>query len=126
MEEQTVSTDLRSDVSFMNRQMELRKLYREFRSAIDTINQVQATESSRDNSDNDVDQEDEDAVDNDVELILQEIELMQSETEEIISLISKPRFARNKRVQQIKKQLTHLQQVNDNLRVRAEALLDLD
>ena len=57
---------------------------------------------------------------------IQEIELMQSETEEIIDLISKAKFAKNRRVQSIKKQLNHLQRINDNLKARAEALLDME
>lgn len=126
-EERTISTDLRSDISFMNRQMELRRLYRDFKSAIDTINSVTPTETAVENSSADEEgQSDiEEDADSDIELIIQEIELMQSETEEIIDLISKAKFAKNKRVQSIKKQLNHLQRINDNLKARAEGLLDM-
>lgn len=126
-EERTISTDLRSDISFMNRQMELRRLYRDFKSAIDTINSVTPTETAVENSSADEEgQSDiEEDADSDIELIIQEIELMQSETEEIIDLISKAKFAKNKRVQSIKKQLNHLQRINDNLKARAESLLDM-
>lgn len=111
----------------MNRQMELRRLYRDFKSAIDTINSVSpTTEAAGENSYDDEDENySDDDNDGDIELIIQEIELMQSETEEIIDLISKAKFAKNRRVQSVKKQLNHLQRVNENLKARAEALLDM-
>jgi len=120
----SVSTDLRSDVSFMNRQMELRRLYREFRSAIDTISTV-ADAGDRSEEEDDA-SEAGDGTDGDVELVLQEIDLMQSETEEIAAILSKPRFRGNARVQRIRKQLLHLHGVNANLRARAEVLADVE
>lgn len=124
-DDQSMSTDLRSDVSFMNRQMELRRLYREFRSAIETINSVSQAEAPRPEDAEEEEYEHDDAIDSDAELLLQEIELMQSETDEILSLISKPKFTRNRRVQHIKKQLIHLQRINASLKARAESLLDI-
>ena len=124
-DDQSMSTDLRSDVSFMNRQMELRRLYREFRSAIETINNVSQIEAHHEDDSEEDEDEGQDTTDSDAELILQEIELMQSETDEILSLISKPKFARNRRVQHIRKQLIHLQRVNASLKARAESLLDI-
>lgn len=127
--EESISTDLRSDISFMNRQKELRMLYRDFRSALDTFQSVSPNQTKiniiqHDEEEEEYEEDQND--DNDVTLILQDLDLMMQETDEIISLISKPKFRQNPRVQSIKKQLTHLQRVNSNLRARAEALLDLD
>ena len=132
MEDESISTDLRSDISFMNRQKELRMLYRDFRSALDTFHSVSPapTKSTIVQSEDEEEEETEEVItddqklDNDLELIIQDIDLMVAETDEIISLISKPKFAKNPRVQSIKKQLTHLQRVNSNLRARAESMLD--
>lgn len=126
----TISTDLRSDISFMNRQKELRTLYRDFRNVLQTITSLspKSTPVSRNIGEDEEDDLDSssDELENDVQLILNEIELMQSETDEIIQLLSKQKFAKNARVKTIKKQLTHLQRVNSNLKARAEALLDLE
>lgn len=126
----TISTDLRSDISFMNRQKELRTLYRDFRNVLQTITSLspKSTPVSRNIDEDEEDDLDSssDELENDVQLILNEIELMQSETDEIIQLLSKQKFAKNARVKTIKKQLTHLQRVNSNLKARAEALLDLE
>lgn len=133
--EESVSTDLRSDISFMNRQKELRMLYRDFRSALDTFHSVSPNTTRTTTSivqedeveeDEDENEYDEEPLNNDIELIIQDIDLMTAETEEILSLISKPKFRTNSRVQSIRKQLVHLQRVNSNLRARAESLLDND
>ena len=154
----TMSTDMKSDISFMNRQKELRNVYREFRAALDNIHssidqdiqnevtdQTPTTQNNTKyqnmvqiaNNDSDSVEEDEneisnffekptevDDIDPDIEIILQEIELLQSETEEIIDLLSKPKFSRNSRVSGIMKQLRYLQHVNQNLKARAESLLE--
>lgn len=149
----TISTDMKSDISFMNRQKELRNVYREFRAALDNIhssigqddvndqsNITQDTEKYQDmgNNDNDSESAEEDEIstnvfekrnevddiDPDIEIILQEIELLQSETEEIIDLLSKPKFSKNSRVAGIMKQLRYLQHVNQNLKARAENLME--
>lgn len=129
--EESISTDLKSDISFMNRQKELRNLYRDFRSALDTFQsvspnqtKVNITQEVEEEEEYEYDQEND--VNNEVALILQDLDLMMAETDEIISLISKPKFRQNPRVQSIRKQLTHLQRVNSNLRARAESLLDYE
>jgi hypothetical protein len=121
------ATDIDSDISFMNRQKELRSLYRDFRASIDTI---RTSSPSRDTAGADR-PGDEEVIDSqnvtvEVESLLGEIEILQSETEEIIGLIDKPKFSKYPRVQSIKKQLRYLQTVNANLRTRAEALLDVE
>jgi hypothetical protein len=120
--ETQTSTDIRSDISFMNRQKKLRSLYRDFRTAIDSIRELSPPEDP----DAGASEEEEQSSAGDVDALLSEIELMQAETEEIIALISKPKFAKYPRVQSIKRQLQHLQSVNANLRSRAEALLDVE
>jgi hypothetical protein len=62
-------------------------------------------------------------ISDDIELLLGEIEIMQTETEDIVALITKSKFAKYPRLQSIRKQLHHLQTVNANLRTRAEALI---
>lgn len=129
--EESISTDLRSDISFMNRQKELRMLYRDFRSALDTFqsvspNQTKVNIIQQDEEEEEYEDDQEQSVESEVSLILQDLDLMMAETDEIISLISKPKFRQNPRVQSIRKQLTHLQRVNSNLRARAESLLDDD
>lgn len=129
--EESISTDLRSDISFMNRQKELRMLYRDFRSALDTFqsvtpNQTKINIIQHDEEEEEYEDDQEQSTSNDVALILQDLDLMMAETDEIISLISKPKFRQNPRVQSIRKQLTHLQRVNSNLRARAESLLDIE
>lgn len=129
--EESISTDLRSDISFMNRQKELRMLYRDFRSALDTFqsvspNQTKVNIIQQDEEEEEYEEDQEQSVESEVSLILQDLDLMMAETDEIISLISKPKFRQNPRVQSIRKQLTHLQRVNSNLRARAESLLDDD
>jgi hypothetical protein len=116
--EPQTSTDIRSDISFLNRQKELRSLYRDFRTAIDSVREAAPP---RDDPGADEDEEQ-----SDVDALLSEIEIMQTETDEILALISKPKFAKYGRVQSIKRQLQHLQSVNTNLRIRAEALLDVE
>jgi prefoldin subunit 5 len=111
----------------MNRQKELRSLYRDFRASIDTIRKMSP---SRAPSGHEEEEEVEafivDDVNGEVELLIGEIEILQSETDEIVALINKPKFAKYARVQSIKKQLHYLQTVNGNLRTRAEALLDVE
>ena len=129
--EESISTDLRSDISFMNRQKELRMLYRDFRSALDTFqsvtpNQTKINIIQHDEEEEEYEDDQDQSTNSDVSLILQDLDLMMAETEEIISLISKPKFRQNPRVQSIRKQLTHLQRVNSNLRARAESLLDIE
>jgi hypothetical protein len=58
-----------------------------------------------------------------VESLLGEIRILQSETDEIIGLIDKPKLSKYSRVQSIAKQL---RPVNANLRTRAAALLDIE
>ena len=132
--EDSVSTDLRSDISFMNRQKELRMLSRDFRSALDTFHsvsppptKVSIVQEGEEEEDEYIEEDINDQpLNNDADMILQEIDLMVAETDEIIALISNPKFRQNPRVQTIKKQLIHLQRVNSNLRARAEALRDIE
>ena len=129
--EESISTDLRSDISFMNRQKELRMLYRDFRTALDTFqsvspNQTKVSISQEVGEEEEYEYDQENDINNQISLILQDLDLMMAETDEIISLISKPKFRQNPRVHSIRKQLTHLQRVNSNLRARAESLLDID
>lgn len=134
--EDSISTDLRSDISFMNRQKELRMLYRDFRSALDSFHSVSPA-PSKTTIVHEVEEEEEEYLEedynqsyqplnNDADLIIQEIDLMVAETDEIIGLISSPKFRQNPRIQTIKKQIIHLQRVNSNLRARAEALRNID
>lgn len=152
----TLSTDMRSDISFMNRQKELRNVYREFRAALDQIHssiidnetnkespneeetnqEIKSEEESFENSTNCLSEEEvsndnvnqpdenENKIDPDLEMILQEIELLQSEAEEIKELLSKPKFAHNPRVTLIMKQLSYIQRVNENMKLRAESLIE--
>jgi hypothetical protein len=115
------ATDIQSDISFMNKQKELRSLYRDFRASIDTIRSMSPTQGEEDEPDGNTAE----SAGDDVESLLAEIEILQSETDEIVALINKPKFAKYGRVQSIKKQLKYLQTVNANLRTRAEALLDV-
>ena len=127
---QTISTDLRSDISFMNRQRELRALYCEFKEALDAVNNISLNQTKQELSQDSSDYEEEEEYENeetnedDIELIIQQIDLIQAETDEIFSLLSKPKFSHNKRVQKMKKQLNFLKVVNTNLKKRAELLLD--
>ena len=116
-DEQTFSTDLRSDISFMNRQMELRQLYRDFRSALDTFQtgSYQPTELDDDAPD--------ETTSSDTDLLLQEIRLIQSEAEEITSILAKMSNADKKRVKQLRSQVYLLQRIALSFRTRAEALL---
>lgn len=133
--EESISTDLRSDISFMNRQKELRMLYRDFRSALDSFHSVSPSATTQATIVHEVEEEEEEYLEedlgdqplnNDTDLIIQEIDLMVAETDEIIGLISSPKFRQNPRIQLIKKQIIHLQRVNSNLRARAEALRNLE
>jgi hypothetical protein len=117
------STEIQSDISFMNRQKELRSLYRDFRSTLDTLRQLSPPRG--DNADADDTGSSDDAT-HDIESLLAEIEAMQTETDEIVGLIRKPQFSKYPRVQSIKKQLHHLQTINANLRTRAESLLEVE
>jgi hypothetical protein len=120
---QETSTEIASDISFMNRQKELRSLYRDFRSTIDTI---QLAPPSPGSEDDEYDEAEEPyGISNDLELLLGELEIMQTETDEIVALLGRPKFAKHMRVNSIRKQLHHLQTVNAHLRSRAEALLDV-
>lgn len=132
--EESISTDLQSDISFMNRQKELRMLYRDFRSALDSFHSTSPT-PSKISINHETEEEEEECfeedlndqpMNNDADLIIQEIDLMIAETDEIIELISKPKLRQNPRIQSIKKQIIHLQRVNSNLRARAEALRNVD
>ena len=117
-DEQTFSTDLRSDISFMNRQMELRQLYRDFRSALDTFQtgSYQPTELDDDDAPDET-------TSSDTDLLLQEIRLIQSEAEEITSILAKMSNADKKRVKQLRSQVYLLQRIALSFRTRAEALL---
>lgn len=136
------STDLRSDISFMNKQKELRNLYRDFRTAIDSIQSSTQQPNENDYSAND--EEDikepndmENVVDNpsnsntyvdhdefteDVQILLQEIDMLDTETDEITRLLDKSKLARNPRVKPIRKQLAYIKEVFLKLRDRAERL----
>jgi hypothetical protein len=129
-EEESISTDLRSDISFMNRQKELRTLYREFRSAMDDIHEFASEPAPTAPDEEGEEEETENSVptrsNDEIEVILREIDLMQTETDELVELLSKPKFGKNPRIQSIKKQLIHLQRVNASLKRRAESLLDIE
>ena len=116
-DEQTFSTDLRSDISFMNRQMELRQLYRDFRSALDTFQTGSYPPNELD------DDALEETASSDTDLLLQEIRLIQSEAEEITSILAKLNHADKKRVKQLTSQVYLLQRIALSFRTRAEALL---
>jgi hypothetical protein len=130
-EKESISTDLRSDISFMNRQKELRTLYRDFRSAMDTIQQL-STEPAvhyveeEDGEEDFAEPRSPGREPDDVELIIGEIDVLETETDEILALLAKPKLARNPRVKSIIKRLTHLQRINAALRRRAESLLDVE
>ena len=156
----SLSTDIKSDISFVRRQKELRNLYRDFRSAIDN---VQSVSSSKMNSINAQEEEEEDVIDdyenenstvseneyeeeeemedyqshssspkknqgkkndtpNDIELIIQDIEMLQSETKEITDLLSKSKISKNPRVKTIKAQLQYVKHIIEGLRERAYGL----
>jgi hypothetical protein len=51
---------------------------------------------------------------------------MQRETDEIIRMVTRPKFAKYTRVQRIRRQLLNLQKINANLRARAEALVSVE
>jgi hypothetical protein len=116
-------TDVESDLAFMNQQKELRSLYRGFRETIDTIRQ--GSQDATGIADGDGSDES-DGIRTDAARLLSEIKHMQRETDEIIRLIARPKFAKYSRVQRIKRQLLNLQKINSHLHTRAEALLSVD
>jgi hypothetical protein len=119
---QESSTDIQSDISFMNRQKELRSLYRDFRSSIDSIRQMSPSKTLTSGDPEEDESNGSDGISDDSELLLGEIEIMQTETDEMVNLLTKSKFAKYPRVNSIRKQLHHLQTVNADLRTRAEAL----
>jgi hypothetical protein len=104
----SVSTNLQSGISLLNRQKVLQALYREFRSAMTDIEQLSADPADE------------------VIFILHEIELLETETEEILALLSNPKISRNPRGKNINKRLSNLQRINLRLRGRAESLADVE
>jgi hypothetical protein len=124
------ATDFRSDVCFMNRQKEIRTLYREFRSAMDTVKQIAAGPPAPISEEEEQEEELgkpqicarplEDAV-----VILKEIVILETETAEIRELLSNPKLAQNRRVQAVKTRLRRLRRINSRLRRRAEALFNV-
>jgi hypothetical protein len=115
-----MGTDIESDIAFMNQQKELRSLYRGFRETIHAIrqgSQENAAEASDDDSD---------GIRSDAKRLLSEITHMQKETDEIMRLVGRPKFAKYARVQRIKRQLLNFQKINASLRTRAEALVAVD
>ena len=120
-DEISISTDIKSDISFMNRQKELRNLYRDFRSALDTIHSMNV---SIDEEINEEEQEEEEIiieneVPNDIDLILEEINLLETEISEILQLLSKPKLLKNSRVKSVNKQLNYVQQIISKLKKRS-------
>ncbi|EAY04917.1 merozoite surface protein, putative [Trichomonas vaginalis G3] len=135
----------------MNRQKELRNLYRDFRSAIDSIQQATATkEIEVDNEEeeeeenmgeqevvenqqnvpgeeedhfenNEVEEEEEsnDQLPSDLDLIVQEIDMLQNETNEILNLLKKSQIEKHPKVKSIRSQLMYVIQINNGLRERA-------
>jgi hypothetical protein len=123
------STDLKSDIAFMNKQKKLRAVYRDFRSAVECLQNGGSSPSGKDpgdSGDSDTGEGYSEAEsESEIDLIIQEIDLMQTETDEIIKLISNRKFSSNRRFLGMRKQLLHLKSVNANLIVRAESLLEI-
>lgn len=146
----SLSTDIKSDISFMNRQKELRNLYRDFRSAIDSIQQASATkdlelqnadeeedenqeeynqqqQNSNNNEEEEIDneivqeeeEEIEESIPSDIDLIIQEIDMLQAETTEILNLLKKSQVEKHPKVKSIRSQLMYVIQINNGLRERA-------
>ena len=155
----SLSTDIKSDISFVRRQKELRNLYRDFRSAIDNVQTVSSSKITgaeeeeeeetieQDSYQNDmpsyvmeeeeenIEEEEEeemekpkpkpkrkknkDDVPNDIDFIIQEIEMLQSEAKEILQLLNKSQLAKNPRVKSIKAQLQYVNHINEGLKDRA-------
>ena len=157
----SLSTDIKSDISFVKRQKELRNLYRDFRDMIDNIQSTSTTKvnaeeeeeeeiveeemesESSDNSmflsDENNEEEEEsqketktkqkgkkkagkDSIPNDLDLIIQEIEMLQSEAKEIVKLLNKSQLSKNPRVKSIKAQLQYVNHINEGLKDRAYRL----
>ena len=144
----SLSTDIKSDISFVRRQKELRNLYRDFRSAIDNVKSVTATnldeieeeeeeeieeQSHNDFQDNAEEDEEENYEDqqqeksevpNDIDFIIQEIDMLQEESKEILQLLNKSQIAKNPRVKSIKTQLQYVNHINAGLKERAIRIRD--
>jgi hypothetical protein len=128
--QQSMSTDLKSDIAFMNRQKELRAMYRDFQKAIGTVQATSPPEgepepvkSPKVKPVEDPDWSDES--DTDVETILEEIEAMEAETNQIYQFISGRRLLKDRRFDSLRRRLRHLSERNAALRERAESLLEL-
>jgi hypothetical protein len=65
-------------------------------------------------------------VNTEVEFLIGEIEILQTDTDEIVALVNQPRFAKYPKVKEIKKKLHRLQASNAAMRSRAELLLDTE
>ena len=153
----SLSTDIKSDISFVRRQKELRNLYRDFRSALDNVQSVSTSKLNSGNIEEEEEEEtlenyddnnsiissesyeEEDAnennlniskksqagkksVPNDIDLIIQDIEMLQSETKEIVDLLNKSQIAKNPRVKTIKAQLQYVKHIVEGLKERAYGL----
>jgi hypothetical protein len=123
------NTDMESEILFMNRQKELRSLSRDFRAKMMNLRQnsralsPQTTKPVADKNGPSVATLD--GGNNDAELLLGEIEMLESETGEIVTLMGNAQFAKLPRAGAVKKQLHYLQTVNAGLRKRVEALLEV-
>lgn len=122
-DEETITTDVRSDLSLIRNQQELRKLYGEFRNAIDSVQNLSQIEEQ-----SEVEFEEEEEDDGEEELdevagIEQEIEQMKLEIDDITKILSKKQFTKNSRVKTIRTQLIYLKQVLGSLSARVAVLI---
>lgn len=117
-EENSLSTDIKSDISFMNRQKELRNLYREFRTALESVNSLSISHVEEEQEEEELYEQIDDTPNN-LDMIIQEIIILETETSEILSLISKKSLIKNPRVKSIRKQIEFVKGVIGGLKERA-------
>jgi hypothetical protein len=120
-------SDIDSDASFIARQNELRSLYRDFRSTIEVFRQLSPSRMSQGETpvgDGEDEFSQSSELNSQIEFLMGEIEILQTDTDDIVALITQPKFAKYPRVREIKKKLHRLQASNAAMRSRAELLLD--
>ena len=112
-DDESLQTDVRSELSFLNKQAKLRKFYAEIKSVTDSVNSFSKEPEFQEN-------EQENDPRAEIQKLEEEIEMMLDEIEEINKILSKKTLMKNPKIKSIKSQVQHLKNVMMSLLERTQ------
>ena len=122
-----MSTEMKSDIAFLKRQKELRKLYNEFRDAMSEMQNegmpaMMSDEETAETEEEESEPEPEPIKNQEVFMILREIDGFQTEIKQLRSLCKKSNIPQRD-TEKVQTRLSQLSLIFESLRRRAEAQL---